>query len=124
MTGYQVTCTGGAAGGAFNPEGETPVINVTIPPPATAAGSKIPAEAVPFTDSGRETAPAWVDVPSGQMSYTFSGLDPDGEYTFAVRAISDIRNAVRVIGEGTSQKKNTYDLDYGISGRGAWALEN
>lgn len=124
VTGYQVTCTGGAAGGAFNPEGETPVINVTIPTPAAAAGSKIPAEAVPFTDSGRETAPAWVDVPSGQMSYTFSGLDPDGEYTFAVRAISDIRNAVRVIGEGTSQKKNTYDLDYGISGRGAWALEN
>ncbi|MBO4331191.1 MAG: hypothetical protein J5827_03865, partial [Oscillospiraceae bacterium] len=116
--------TGGAAGGAANPDGETPVINVTAALPAAAAGSKIPVSPETFTDSGSETAPAWVDVPDGKMSYTFSGLDPDGDYTFAVRAISDIRSAVRVTGEGSSQKNNTYALDYGISGRGAWALED
>lgn len=124
ITGYQVTKTGGASGGAWNPTGETPKISIVIGTPAAAAGSKIPTEPESFPEIEREPTAAWIDLPADSTTYTFDGLDSDADYSFAVRAINDVQNAVQVVGEGSSQKNNTYALDYSISGRGAWALES
>ena len=116
VTGYQVTCTGGAAAGIWNPGGATAAIGAPIAVPAEAAGSVIPKQAAAFPAVTRAAAPAWVSLSADARSYTFEGLDPDGDYVFAVRAVNGVMNAVQVAIEGAE-----YKLDTSESGHGAWA---
>ncbi len=116
VTGYQVTCTGGAAAGIRNPGGVTAAIGASIAVPAEAAGSAIPKQASAFPEITRAAAPAWVGLSADARSYTFEGLDPDGDYVFAVRAVNGVTNAVQVVADGAE-----YRLDTGESGHGAWA---
>ena len=116
ITGYQVTCTGGAAAGIWNPGGATAAIGAPIAVPAEASGSAIPRQASAFPEITRAAAPAWVSLSADARSYTFEGLDPDGDYVFAVRAVNGVVNAVQVTSEGAE-----YKLDTSESGHGAWA---
>ena len=116
VTGYQVTMTGGAASGVWNPGGTVSVTETAIAMPAAAAGSAIPTAAQPFAPVTRTGDSAWQDVPEGSLSFTFTGLDPDADYSFAVRALNGVMNAVQV-----SAAEGGYELDTGAGGRGAWA---
>ncbi len=116
VTGYQVTCTAGAAAGVWNPGGTVSVIGATISLPAAATGSNISTRPGDFPAVTREAAPAWVSLGADARSYTFEGLDPDGDYVFEVRAVNGVRNAVQVVGSGSD-----YALDTSGSGLGAWA---
>ena len=116
VTGYQVTCTAGAAAGVWNPGGAVSAIAAAISLPAAATGSEIPTQPGVFPAVTREAAPAWVSVSADARSYTFEGLDPNAEYVFEVRAVNGVTNAVQVIADGSE-----YALDTSGSGRGAWA---
>ena len=116
ITGYQVTCTAGAAVGVWNPGGAVSVYPATISLPAAATGSEISTRPGDFPAVTRAGDPAWVSVSSTARSYTFEGLDPDAEYVFAVRALNGVKNAVRVTADGSDYKRDT-----GESGLGAWA---
>ena len=108
-------CTDLAAG-IWNPGGATAAIGAPIAVPAEASGSAIPRQASAFPEITRAAAPAWVSLSADARSYTFEGLDPDGDYVFAVRAVNGVVNAVQVTSEGAE-----YKLDTSESGHGAWA---
>jgi len=120
IAGYQVSFTGGSAAGATNPGGVIPAVTVTAPSnPAALTGTTtaIPAAPVAFPATpAHPNTPAWTNVPEGETSFTFEGLDEGAEYFFKVRAINDVRNAVQLTGTGANRQ-----LDYSASGRGAWA---
>jgi len=118
VTGYQVSCTAGAASGVWNPGGATAALPSSAAAPAAASGSDISAQPGAFPAVSRSGDPAWTSVSAQTFTYTFEGLDPDEEYVFAVRAVNGVKNAVRVTAEGSD-----YSLDTGGSGRGAWAIE-
>ena len=120
VTGYQVSYTSGAAAGATNPDGVIPAItvaNISNPAAATGAETAVPVAPVAFPTNTRPVVPAWTDVPAGQMSIIFEGLNGVAEYSFKVRAINDVRNAAQVSGTPAANR----NLDYSASGRGAWA---
>lgn len=118
ITGYQVSCTGGAASGAWNPGGTVTVRETGIAPPRAAEGSAIPTTPESLPAVTRSGDPAWVNVPDGSMTYTFEGLDPDADYDFEVRALNGVMNAVQV-----TQADGSYVLDTSAGGHGAWAGE-
>lgn len=117
VTGYQVSCTAGAAAGIWNPGGVTASLPSSVAVPAAASGSAIATQPAAFPAVSRSGDAAWISVSASTHSYTFEGLDPREEYVFAVRAVSGVKNAVRVKNEGSE-----YSLDTGESGQGAWAM--
>jgi len=114
--GYQVTMTGGSAAGAANPGGVRPSVVAAIGNPAAAAGSAIPVAPGVLLGAHPNT-PAWHDVPGSQLTYTFTGLDPDAQYFFAVRMVNDVQNAFALTNERASMTP-----DRSAGGQGAWAF--
>ncbi|MCL2367021.1 MAG: fibronectin type III domain-containing protein [Oscillospiraceae bacterium] len=114
--GYQVTMTGGSAAGVANPGGMRPFTTATVDNPAAAMGSAIPV-APGVLSTAHPDAPAWHDVPSGQMTYTFTELNPDAQHFFAVRMANDVQNAFAL----TNERANMTP-DFSASGYGAWAF--
>lgn len=120
VTGYQVSYTSGSAAGAANPGGAIPTVTATTvsnPAALTGTTTAIPTAPVTTWPAAQPVVPAWVDVPEGQMSFAFTGLDSDAEYFFEVRAINGVINAAQVSGTPAANR----NLDYSASGRGAWA---
>ena len=117
---YQVSRTGGAAGGVANPGGVLPnTTALTIPAPSAVSGQTALTYPSAAFDNSHANNPSWIDIPQGEMSITFENVNPNdtGNNDFWVRTVNDsVRNAVEVAQTGT-----TYALDYNASGRGAWA---